>query len=269
MTSDTRQIVALLLGAVGLVTTAFGMLTARRRAAIGGGRASRCGTATTGYVRLEGKVRSVDAPLRSPASGVECVWYRVRASAPDEGWSVSVGPVTAGTLSAGIRRERLFASSAPFWIEDDTGRVLIDTAGLEVQLAGTSHFNVRLGPDLDQSARVDSERVLAVGESICAIGELSVGGATVSEKVSAILKEWKQDPDALLQRFDANRDGRVDEAEWQAARDAARAEAREALKKAGPTRVLARSKDGRPFVVSATSHGVGLDQSLKREVLIC
>jgi hypothetical protein len=72
--------------------------------------------------------------------------------------------------------------------------------------------------------------------------------------VSALLAEWKRDPEELMRRFDANRDGTLSEEEWEAARREARGTiereyaARRAL---GPVNLIRRPADGRQFIISA------------------
>jgi hypothetical protein len=49
--------------------------------------------------------------------------------------------------------------------------------------------------------------------------------STIRELTGAILREWKQRPETLRERFDRNRDGRIDTEEWERARTVARKEA--------------------------------------------
>ena len=63
------------------------------------------------------------------------------------------------------------------------------------------------------------------GEALYAIGwfrtETNIPAGTADEEAGALLREWKRDPTGLLRRFDANRDGTLDLAEWERARAAA------------------------------------------------
>lgn len=71
----------------------------------------------------------------------------------------------------------------------------------------------------------------------------------------ALLAEWKRNQGRLLARFDANRDGRVDAAEWERARAAAEHEAATELRRqlAEPV-VLLMSRPhaaDRPYLLSS------------------
>lgn len=107
------------------------------------------------------------------------------------------------------------------------------------------------GP-FDLSEKLVGEYVIRPGDTITAFGELHV--ESVSKRVAEILKRWKQDADTMRQ-FDANQDGRVDAKEWEAARASAMTQAQESLKKEPPMRVLAKPRDGRPFIVSTCPSG--------------
>lgn len=75
--------------------------------------------------------------------------------------------------------------------------------------------------------------------------------------VRDILKEWKQDAEYLLKRFDTNKDGKIDMQEWQKVRHAA---LQEVMANHGerqteaPVNLMARTRDKRrPFLLSAVS----------------
>jgi len=71
--------------------------------------------------------------------------------------------------------------------------------------------------------------------------------------VTALLRQWKRDYASLLQRFDANGDGAIDDSEWSAVRKAAEAQVRrEQRERFGERTVslIARPPDGRSFIIS-------------------
>ena len=85
----------------------------------------------------------------------------------------------------------------------------------------------------------------------------TIGGAgdaaDVDGDISKLLAGWKQDQNSLLQRFDLNRDGRIDLQEWELARRQARREVEAArLEKsmAEGTHTLRQPQDGRLFLLS-------------------
>lgn len=69
-----------------------------------------------------------------------------------------------------------------------------------------------------------------------------------------VLNEWKKDQVDLQQRFDSNRDGTIDQQEWEAARQQARAQAgqiHQRLTLEPEVNIIARpEKSGYPFIIS-------------------
>ena len=95
-------------------------------------------------------------------------------------------------------------------------------------------------------------------EQVCLLGQFrshtSTGGTDIQAEVTGLLAEWKQDQAALVQRFDADRDGRVSVGEWERARgEAKRAVAdRLAERPATPAlHVLDRPDGGQLFLIAA------------------
>ena len=151
-------------------------------------------------------------------------------------------------------------SKAPFFLEDATGRVLVDPAALEVSTPNTLPPRITFGPQLDTEPQLISEYVIAPGERLVVVGELHVEASSVEKKVAELLREWKSDPASLHQRFDANNDGKIDPAEWEAARAAARKAAEESLEGQTALRVLSKPRDGKPFIAASVFHG-GLERA--------
>jgi hypothetical protein len=80
---------------------------------------------------------------------------------------------------------------------------------------------------------------------------------TVDEDVHELLKDWKKDQPTLLQRFDLNKDGKIDEKEWMLARSQARRDVmknrqEQVINSADGLNVLGPTRDGsRPYILSA------------------
>jgi len=91
-----------------------------------------------------------------------------------------------------------------------------------------------------------------------ALGELRTSrpadmAGSIEADVRDILRGWKRDPAFLAQHFDADGDGAIDLAEWEAAGEQARAiaESRAADAAHAPAvHVLRAPADGRPLLVS-------------------
>jgi LemA protein len=116
-------VAGLALGAVALVVGGgFGLQMWRRRWLIADLPTSDAAHVFVGVNEVVGRAVAVDLPVVAPYSAVECVWYRslleqeVRDERGQSSWK------TVGDES----------SSAPFWVEDDTGRVLIRPEGASV-----------------------------------------------------------------------------------------------------------------------------------------
>jgi hypothetical protein len=102
-----------------------------------------------------------------------------------------------------------------------------------------------------------SERLLGVGARLCVLGELRSHSelGDVSAATAAKLHEWKQDQQALLARFDADHDGRLDAAEWEAARQAAASESQAQTLQSTISResVISQPRNGEPFIIAPLS----------------
>jgi hypothetical protein len=198
---------------------------------------SRIASAAQGYTELKGVAAQFpDSVLPAPLSQTPCVWYRYQIESRDVHgqWRVA----DHGT------------SDDSFLLRDDSGSCVIDPDGAEVT---TSRKRVWTEGDGRYT-----EYLLLPGDSLYAIGEFRTlsepaAAATLSQEVGELLAEWKRDPARLRQRFDADGDGEISLDEWEVARRAARQEvearARERAASA-PLNVLARPRDGRPFLIS-------------------
>ena len=206
------------------------------RRAIADTPTSRVASAAQGFVELQGRARRFgDVQLASPLNGLPCVWYRyvVEEKKGDDWREIDSGE-----------------SDLPVELDDGSGRCEIAVQGAEVH---TRHKSVRLRGD-----ERTTEYLLLEGDPLYALGDFrSEGGEHLSLQpqadVRALLAEWKGDRHALLQRFDANGDGELDEAEWALARQAAQAHVaatHQALRQAPPRHRLQPPADGRPLLVS-------------------
>jgi len=138
-------------------------------------------------------------------------------------------------------------------LQDDTGRCVISPDGAEVL--------TNEGRTWIQNDRRYNEWMLMPGAVLYAIGEFRTGTAIVSAaadentETGTLLAEWKQDQAKLLERFDLNKDGKIDMKEWELARLQAR---REVRKKLGDTdarpiegmHLLRKPADGRLFLLA-------------------
>ncbi len=191
-------------------------------------------SAPQGYVELEGTGKLMDGPpIIARLSGLPCVWYRYK-----------IEEYTATGKGHEHRWETIDKgeSTETFWLQDDTGRAVIDPEGAEVtprhkdswrsgsSLSGIAHVTYVKGFLNTHSGgntyRFTEERINS-GERLYALGLLKSVSSytsmpTVDEDVRALLGDWKKNQPKLIERFDLDKDGKIDEKEWMLARSQAR-----------------------------------------------
>jgi len=233
---------------------------------------SKVRSAPQGYVELEGIGRLMDgAPIIAKLSGLPCVWYRYQIEELVEYYHKG----HRQTRWQVIEKDE---STETFWLEDNTGRVVIDPEGADVTPRHKDRWRsgTRLGGIARQpmgtarryaslmghgNYRLTEERINN-GEPIYALGLLkSISSYTsrpsVDDDVRELLQGWKQDQPTLMQRFDLNKDGKIDQIEWRLARAQARRETlknrqEQVIHSVDGINVLGPTRDSsRPFILSA------------------
>lgn len=249
--------------------------TALRRARlIEDAATARVRSAHQGYIELQGHAVAMDGePIIAPLSQTQCCWYSYRVERhADKGW----------------RNVQAAVSDGIFVLRDATGDCVVDPHGAEVSsrhsevwyadsasgvrpgvharlpsLGRGLDLGVRVGGRMLQSLSVGgeyrfTEAVILDGDPLYAIGSFRSQNAHdhnvgIDEVTAAILRDWKQHPDTLRERFDHNRDGRIDQDEWEDARRVARTQAAREYAEmvmARPIHILAKPGDGRQFLLA-------------------
>lgn len=225
---------------------------------------SRIRSAAQGYVELTGVLRALpDAPLlQAPLTAKPCLWWRYRIEHHRPGDKRNRWRVVEQGTSDGLLR-----------LSDATGDCLIDPRGAEVVPARRDSWTGDQRHPRAQPARGAFgwltghrqyryiEERLHVDEPLYAIGDFRTAGGgreglDLDAAQGALVREWKADYAGLLRRFDNNRDGQLDQAEWARVRLAAGLEAEQRHRLASARQAqhrLVRPSEGRPFVLS--SHG--------------
>jgi E3 Ubiquitin ligase len=222
---------------------------------------ARIRSAPQGYVKLVGRARAPGKALRAPLSGRHCVWWHYKVEQRRNG---SLDYLRWLQCDSGT-------SDAPFLLADEDAQCMIDPDGAEVEPSerktwtGTSGLappRSLLGGapfSLDENYRYTEALVLENAE-LSVLGELRADTGSITntfdDEAAALLGRWKQDQRSLLARFDADHDGRIDAAEWDAARAAALAQARQNMLHQPPEQRinrLVRPHGGQPFVIAARS----------------
>ena len=226
----------------------------------------RVRSAAQGYVKVQGHARPAGAaPTAAPLSGRPCVWWDFKIA---EEQRDSRGRMEWHTVES--------ASSVElFVLADDDAECLVGPVRAEVTPSqvstwyGNSSRPVGPPPPLNTALLMGpfryTERLLDVGTQVCVAGELRSHSDTgdLAAATAAKLHEWKENQQQLLERFDADHDGRLSPAEWESARQAAAKECEAQKLQAHIERVsvISEPADGRPFLISS----LGPDRMEKRE----
>jgi hypothetical protein len=237
---------------------------------------SRIRSAAQGYVELSGTARMLPGhPVIAPLTGMHCVWYAFKVEKRHTTGSGSNRRAAWRTVRAGV-------SDETFAIEDGTGRCVVDPEGAEVHPSvrqvweDSAPLSVLTTGSVFQLSGADryryTEERIHDGDPIHALGEFrTLAGAdqgTLREDVAALLRQWKRSPEHFLRPFDADGNGEIYAAEWEAVRAAAEQQAlRERAERArehAVVHLLARPRVRRlPFII-ATEHQDALLARLRR-----
>jgi len=235
----SQPAIASVCGCLFLIATFLGWTgSLARRDSIRNIATSTTNGAALGYVELLGMAQNAAQPgLRSQIAKRSCVWYRYRIER---------------RVGASWVPEATEASEDCFLLRDATGECVVDPEGAEIIARRQRRWR-----EFDQRYH---EQWISPGDTLYVLGELSSlsaaldSPANLRQDVSALLADWKHDPADLLRRFDANRNGALEQAEWEGARRAAKSEverdwvARRAL---GPLNIVRKPRDGRRYLISA------------------
>ncbi|MEJ1355388.1 MAG: GIDE domain-containing protein [Candidatus Sedimenticola sp. (ex Thyasira tokunagai)] len=229
-------------------------------------------SAQQGYVELEGEAQAMKGlPIIAPLTGSHCCWYHYKIEKRgDKNWHTVESDTSDGL----------------FLLVDDTGECVIDPEGAEVTPSDRSiwhgherhpstkqpakertkpqslfglKLNISVSTPFSGRYRYTEERIYPA-DPLYAIGLFKTYDELDhredrTELIREKLRAWKQDRPTLLQRFDLDRNGEIDQAEWQVARTTAEKEARHEHSRSTqnqPIHQLSASNEGRlPFLLSS------------------
>ncbi len=212
---------------------------------------SRVRSAAQGYVELYGVAESPnDSGQRAPLSGLRCVWWSYRIEERS----------STGKRDSWVTVESA-SSDQPILLRDESGACLIYPREAQVIPGNTDTWSGS-PPALGSAGLLSGafsnrryiEQRIAESVALCVMGEFStVGGARgdIAADVSELLHTWKSDQAELLRRFDADHDGVLSDAEWEAARAAAQAQVLAQQTQQPVANVITKPSDGRPYLVAA------------------
>lgn len=222
-------------------------------------------SAHQGYVKLIGKGEFIDNHIiYAPLSNHPCLWYRSQIQRKESVLDSERKETRWQIVYDAISDQR-------FKLIDGDSSCHVDPAHAEVN--GNEHltwFGNTEWPTKtllleSESALYEltngyrySESLILPGQSLYILGQFSTFSAAMQQSERTImidvLNEWKQDQADLQQRFDSNRDGAIDQQEWEVARQQARAEAEhihQQLSLEPEVNIVAKpEKSGYPFIIS-------------------
>ncbi len=175
---------------------------------------ARIRSAPQGYIELIGQAGMMEGPvIFSPLSQTRCVWYSYKIEEKTREYS------SKGRSRTRWRVVKQATSEEVFLLDDGTGECAIDPDDAQVI---TRNKRVWYKHDMVPPRRY-TEWTILEGEPLYAMGLFksvaSVEDQTIRQQVSHKLREWKQDPNQLLHRYDTDNDGEINQQEWQQARE--------------------------------------------------
>jgi hypothetical protein len=183
-----------------LLVLGFGAL--RRKRLIENVPSSRIRSVAMGLAELVGRVRQ-RTPQRAPFTGTTCAYFRFTVEKYTGGKNKRWQVVEKGE------------SAEPFWLEDETGRLLVNPAGAEAVLR-TAYREVRRDGGIFSHKKRYTEYRLIEGQRAYVLGTVGHARDRARERredLAGRLRDLKADAERL-RAFDADRDGRISDAEW-------------------------------------------------------
>lgn len=224
-------------------------------------------SAPQGYVELIGTARLMDGPpIISPVSGTRCVWFRYTI---EEQVTEYEGKGRIRTRWKVIKKH---SSDDIFLLDDTSDQCVIDPDDAKVITKRKNRWYKR-----DSfPARRYTEWTVLEGDYLYALGDFqtvaSVEDSSLKNLMTATLKEWKQDPNDLLHRYDINRDGQLSQQEWEKARQDAHHQAKTKIGAMAHEKQLsilkASTHKNQPFILSTESE-INLINHHKRIAYAC
>lgn len=234
--SDHAQLFAALSAVLMVAGFIFAFISWHKVRVIEDTPTSRIRSAHQGFIELVGNAEKLGfEPLHAPITMTPCVWYRYKVEERGTG--------EGNTQAANWSTIQSGQSEAMFLLDDETGKCLIDPEGAQIipttrdvwySDSSNSMTDIPLFTRKSKSFifggryRFTEERI-EQGDHLYVIGNFHSQSAeadmpTKEEALRELLNQWKKDRDMLLERFDANRDGKIDEQEWVQVRAAAQAQ---------------------------------------------
>ncbi len=239
---------------------------------------ARLRSAHQGYIELEGKGQLIDdQPIYSPLSNHPCLWYRSQIEQQEtfieKGRTQTRWNVVYKNVST--HRFKLIDGKSNCFVDPDDAEV---NGHEKLVWYGNTEWPTRTQLLESQSiihAATNryrySEWLILPGQPLYVLGQFTTWSAAARKSIRDVMinliNDWKQDQYTLKDRFDHNKDGTIDQKEWEAARQEAQSEAQkihDQLALEPDTHVMAKpDNSAQPFIISAYPQTV-LTQKYRR-----
>lgn len=239
-------------------------------------------SAHQGYIELEGKGQLIDdQPIYAPLSNHPCLWYHSQIEQQEtfteNGRTQTRWHVVYKNISD--HRFKLTDGMNSCYVDPNDAEV---NGNEELVWYGNTEWPTRTQILESQSivhAMTNnyrySEWLILPGQPLYILGQFTTWSATAQQSARDVminlLNDWKQDQQALKDRFDANKDGTIDQTEWEVARREAQSAAQQAhdqLALEPDTHIIAKPDNStQPFIISVYPQTV-LVRKYRRNTLI-
>jgi len=233
-------------------------------------------SAAQGYNEFKGVAQMLPGePIIAPLTKLPCVWYSYKVEEKQSHYVRGRSRVSWSVYESGV-------SDGLFVLQGETGKAIINPDDAEVTHSVSDNWSgstpsPSVGPKglsarsfiIGRRYRYSEQRIHA-GDALYVLGDFKsfreAALPTNNELLSSILSDWKRNPEAILNRFDKNKDGKIDPEEW----SKAVLVAKEQLKKAPEKKSEAQidniieqpTHSRKPFLISTQDESVLL-QKLK------
>ncbi|MFA5031516.1 MAG: GIDE domain-containing protein [bacterium] len=209
---NKQPINSIIIFGLGIWLFCYGFSLLKRKRLIQNIPTSKIKSLAIGLVEIQGRCFPItDRPLLAPYSQNECVFYSFivqeykRGSNNDCSWQI---------ISQG-------SSGMPFYVDDDTGRVMVDPTKADIRLdpryISYSPSEKKIMPVILTSGTMKyTESFIIPGESAFVLGtakEIKNCSENYTQKVAKQLTDWYYNPEKQKE-FDINRDGDIDKQEY-------------------------------------------------------
>ena len=226
-------------------------------------------SAAQGYNEFEGSAHLLPGePIIAPLTKQHCVWYEYKVEEKQSHYVRGRSKTSWHIYETGV-------SDGVFCLQGKTGKAIIDPDDAEVihSVTDTWYGNTpypSAGPRGFNSSSLlftkryrYSEKRINEGDALYVLGDFKsfrqMDLPTKNASLAAILSQWKNNSQMLMNRFDENRDGHIDSVEWEKAVLIAKNQLmEESIEQSGAhiDNVIEKPTDSRkPFLISTQDEG--------------